>query len=143
MSEEDIKSLLYEVVTNDPVLSQINEIDTDEHSPVIEGEVPERIVIVLPGGIDNGQISRSFPRICICIPKIKCVKSDNTWYYRRHGKRLKKLSRYCIDQFRSGVYVKEHCCIYTLDTITTEDEPETWSSILNVRLRFEVVNTKL
>ena len=143
LSEDDIKTVLYKVVMSDPVLSLIPEIEKDRHSPVEEGNVAERIVIVLPGGVDNGQFSRSFPRICIYVPYIEYVKADNTKYYKPNNKKLSEYGNYCIDKFRSGEYVKEHCCIYKLDTITTEDDPETWSSVLNVRLRFEVVNTKL
>ena len=143
LSEGEIKSLLYKVIMNDPVLSLIPEIEIDKHAPVKEGAVTERIVVVLPGGIDNGQLSRSFPRICIYVPYINYVKDSNMEYYTPNRKRLTALQNHCIGKFRSGEYVKEHCCLYELDTVTTEDEPDTWSSIVNVRLRFEVVNTKL
>ena len=143
LSEGDIKSVLYKVVMNDPILSLIPEIEIDNHSPVKEGAVTERIVVVLPGGIDNGQFSRSFPRICIYVPYINYVNDSNMEYYTPNGKRLTELQNHCIAKFRSGEYVQEHYCLYRLDTITTEDDPETWSSIINVRLRFETVNTKL
>ena len=146
----EIKDILYEVVKSDPVLGVIPEIAKDVHAPVKEGYVRERIVIVLPGGVDNGQFSRSFPRVCIYVPDLKQVDgvsagSTTGTYYRPDGARLKSLENHCIDRFRSSVYGSRNGNVYlfAIDETTTEDDPETWSHFLNIRLRFEAVNTQL
>jgi hypothetical protein len=141
---DDIKTILLNDVKANAVFASTGEIVKNEHSPVTEGDVNERIVIVLPGGCDNGQMQRSYPRVCIYVPKTKCVKKGIT-YYRESGGRIKELERECINMFRSGVYGETdgESYIYKLEEMTTEDDPETWSNFLNVKLKFEVVNTKL
>jgi len=140
ITEEDIKNILLLDAKNDPVLGLIPEIVKDEHAPVVKDKVKERIVIVLPGGTDNGQLSRSFPRMCIYVP---CIKEGDM--YLTNGIRQKALQQHCISKYRSSVYVEHegNVCLYAIDTITTEHDPETWSNIINVRFRFETVNTKL
>ena len=151
ISGSEIKDILYEVVKSDPVLGVIPEIAKDVHAPVKEGSAGERVVIVLPGGVDNGQFSRSFPRVCIYVPD--CVSAGSTTlagsttgtYYRPDGARLKAIENHCIERFRSSVYGSRNGNVYLfgIDEIETEDDPETWSHFLNMRLRFETVNTKL
>ena len=140
----EIKNILVEVAKNDPILGIIPEIKKDEHAPVKEGSVKERVVIVLPGGVDNGQLSKSFPRMCIYVPDLKEVDGKTT-YYKPNGIRLAEIERHCTERFRSAVYGNHNGEVYLfgIDDINTENDPETWSTFLNVRLRFEVVNTKL
>jgi hypothetical protein len=142
---DEIKSILVRAVKSDAVLGAIPEIRKDRHEPVTEGRVHERIVIVVPGGYGNGQFQRCYPRICIYVPRLTVRKGDKTKYYAPDGVRLKELERACIEMFRSGAYGVHGgaSCLYRLDEITYEDDPATWSDFLNVRLRFEVVNTKL
>jgi hypothetical protein len=144
ISTGDIKNILLRDVKADPVFGMIAEIEKDEHAPVTETGVAERIVVVLPGGMDSGPMSRSFPRICIYIPDDKISKDGRT-YYKPRGKRLNALENECLRAFRSGVYgtYGEEVYIYKLEDIVQESDPATWSHFLNVRLRFEVVNTKL
>jgi len=144
ISGSEIKNILLRIVKNDPVLGVIAEIVKDKHAPVKEDDVKERIVIVIPGGTDNGQFSRSYPRICIYIPDVK-VPIGNSNFYKPDNNRLTELENHCEEKFRSSIYHKhgEEVCIFVKDTITMEEDAETYSHFLNVRLRFEVVNTKL
>lgn len=140
-----IKNILLHDIKENAVLGQINEIVPDKHSPVTEGSVAERIVVVVPGGIDNGQMSRSFPRVCVYVPDITFTKEDGTRYNRPNGERLMNLENECINAFRSGIYGRtdEDVYIYRIEEITQESDPGTWSHYINMRLRFEVINTKL
>jgi hypothetical protein len=141
----DIKNILVRAVKSNAMLGAIPEIKKDRHAPVVEGNVHERIVIVIPGGSDNGQFQRCYPRICIYVPYLTVSKGDKTKYYAPDGVRLTELENVCIGMFRSGVYGTHgaEAYIYRLDELIQEDDPETWSNYLNVRLKFEVVNTKL
>jgi hypothetical protein len=145
ISTGNIKNILLRDVKANPVLGLIPEIVKDTHAPVTEGSATERIVIVVPGGADNGQFERAYSRVCIYIPDVKFTKGDGPKYYVPNNGRLTELENACIAMFRSGIYGKsgEEVYIYKLDTITQESDPETWSSFLNVRIKFEVVNTKL
>lgn len=145
ISGGNIKNILVKDMKENPVFGDISEIVKDNHAPVYEGNVKERIVIVLPGGVDNGQLSRSFPRICIYVPYVSFVNPDKTKYNRPDNARLTILEDECMQVFRSEVYgeFEGEVYIYKMEDITQEDDPDTWSNFLNVRIRFEVVNTKL
>ncbi|MDR3142698.1 MAG: hypothetical protein LBU37_13380 [Tannerellaceae bacterium] len=145
ISTGDIKNILLRDVKANPALGMIAEIEKDGHAPVTETSVAERIVIVLPGGMDNGPISRAFPRICVYVPDDKINRPKGSRYYKPGGKRLNQLENECIRAFRSGVYgtYGEEVYTYKLEDIVQESDPDTWSHFLNVRLRFEAVNTKL
>ncbi|MDR2138548.1 MAG: hypothetical protein LBP50_03240 [Tannerella sp.] len=141
----EIKNVLIRRVKADAVLGAIPEIVKDVHAPVTEGSVGERIVIVVPGGADNGQFQRCYPRVCVYVPYRTNVRGDGTKYYAPDHARLTALGNVCIELFRSGTCVTDGAerCLYKMEDMTEEDDPETWSNFLNVRLRFEVINTKL
>lgn len=143
MSIGEIQNVLIRDIKKSGSFSLITEIVKDKHAPVKEGFVNERIVIVIPGGADNGQLSRSYPRICIYVPYVKFTDVDT--YYRPNSLRLTELENRCIKLFRSGTYgvIDDSSYLYKLEDIVIEDDPETFSNFLNVRLKFEVVNTKL
>jgi hypothetical protein len=145
MALGDIKNILVRTVKSNAVLGAFPEIKKDRHEPVTEGKVRERIVIMIPGGSGNGQFQRCYPRICVYVPRQTVRKEDKTKYYESNGKRLTELENVCIGMFRSGVYGVHgaETYIYRLDELILEDDPETWSDFLNVRLKFEVINTKL
>ncbi|MDR0573855.1 MAG: hypothetical protein LBG96_07500 [Tannerella sp.] len=145
MTLDEIKDVLISAVRSDAVLGAIPEITKDRHAPVKEGSVAERIVIVIPGGSGNGAFQRCHPRICVYVPYQRVRKADKTGYYAPDAGRLRELEIACIGMFRSSTYVVcgQESCLYRLDGITEEDDSETWSNFLNVRLNFEVVNTKL
>jgi hypothetical protein len=144
ISTGDITTILYRDVKAHPVFGQISEIVKDEHAPVNEGLANERIVIV-PDRIDNGQIARSFPHICIYVPDIEFSTDGKTKYYRKDSRRMTELERECIDAYRSSIFGKlgEDTYTYVLDTITQKRDTETWSSFLDMIIKFEVINTKL
>jgi hypothetical protein len=141
----DIKNILVQVVKSNAILGAFPEIRKDRHEPVIEGKVHERIVITIPGGSDSGQFQRCYPRVCVYVPYSTNWKGNKTKYYAPDEKRLTELENVCIGMFRSGVYGTHgaETYIYCLDELILEDDPETWSDFLNVRLKFEVINTKL
>jgi hypothetical protein len=141
----DIKNILVQAVKSNAILGAFPEIKKDGHEPVAEGNVHERIVIVIPGGSNNGQLQRCYPRICIYVPYLTVEKGNKTKYYAPDCVRLTELENVCIGMFRSGVYGTHgaEVYIYRLDELIQEDDPGTWSNYLNVRLKFEVVNTKL
>lgn len=145
ISVSEIKNIIIGDVRSNPTFGEISEIVKDKHSPVKEGSVPERIVIVVPGGVDNGQLSRSYPRVCIYVPFMRFTKSDGTSYYRPDSSRIAELENECVRAFRSIVYGEfgEERYVYKLEDIVIEEDEETFSNFLNVRLKFEVVNTKL
>ena len=145
ISTGNIKNILLAYLHSHPVLGQIPEIRKDVHAPVKEGAVGERIVVVIPGGAGNGQMSRCYPRICVYVPDRQVTAQGKSKYYVPDNERLAELEEVCMASFRSSVYGKtgEEVYTYTLDTVTQEADAETWSNFLNVRLKFEVVNTKL
>lgn len=145
ISVSDIKDILIRDVKANAVFGSISEIVKDKHAPVIEGSVNERIVVVIPGGVDNGQLSRSYPRICIYVPFVSFTSKDKTKYYRPDNARITELERECVKTFRSMIYgvFGDETYVYKIEEITIEDDDETFSNFLNVRLKFEVVNTKL
>lgn len=145
ISASDIKDILIGAVKSNAVFGTISEIVKDMHSPVEEGKVHERVVVVVPGGADNGQLSRSYPRICIYVPYIKFTSESGMKYYLPDNARITELERECVDMFRGLMYGKfgDKSFVYKLEDIVIESDEETFSNFLNVRLKFEVVNTKL
>jgi hypothetical protein len=145
ISTGDIKNILIRDLKMHPVFGEIPEIVKDIHSPVREGSVRERIVVVTPGNAGNGPISRSLPRVCIYVPDVEFPNPDGTKYYRPDNARLTSLENACVGAFRSAIYGKlgEVPYWYNIDTITQESDPETWSSFLNVKLKFETGNFNL
>jgi len=140
-----IKDILLKVVKSDPIFGAFPEIKKNKHRPVTKETVKERIVIVLPGGTDNGPLERSYPRICIYIPDVEITDTDKTKYDTPDEGRLTELENHCQSKFSSLIYGEfgDERYFYKLEDIVTEEDSETWSHFLNVRLKFEVVNTKL
>lgn len=143
ITASEVQNILLKDVKSNNVFNRIADIVKDKFRPVIENNVTERIVIVIPGGVDNGQLSRSYPRICIYVPYVKFTES--TTYYRPNSARITELEKECVKAFRSGIYGETDSdrYIYKMEDIVIEDDPETFSNFLNVRLKFESVNTKL
>ncbi|MDR2765430.1 MAG: hypothetical protein LBB90_10435 [Tannerella sp.] len=141
----DIGNILVQRVKSNAILGAIPEIRKNRHEPVTEGNVHERIVIVIPGGSKNGQFQRCYPRICIYVPYRTVKKGNKTKYYAPDEERLRELENVCIGMFRSSTYGVHgtETFLYGEDVTVVEDDPETWSNFLNVRLKFEVINTKL
>jgi hypothetical protein len=132
-----------DVVRSDAVLGAFPEIRKDLHKPVTEGGTGERIVIVLPGGTAGTQFQLGFPRICIFVPMLTVRNDDGTEYGVPDNVRLGELEDVCNAKFGMLTVGKAGDEVYTCirDEITQDSDYSTWSVILNVRLRFEVINT--
>lgn len=117
----------------------------DINPPQHERMVTEQFVIVMPAGVDNGQLERCFPRVCFYVPKVLDLYGDGQEYYTSNNDRLNEIEGLIINHCRSAVYGKkgEHTYLYRIEEMTQEDDIDTWSNFINARIRFEVVNTKL
>jgi len=142
---DDIKNILISDLRANNVFNSISNITKDVHDPILRNNVIERIVIVIPGGADNGQFERSYPRVCIYIPKIINHTSSNINYHVMNAIRINALENECLNTFRSVVYgtFGNEVYLYKLNEITIENDEETFSNCINCQLKFEVVNTRL
>lgn len=139
IATNDIKTILYKAVKAHPVLGVFPEISKDNHTDVTEQTVKERIVIIV-NATDNSDWQGTYARICVYVPKskIKGVYYPNT-------ARLTELERICTQLFfrRTFVEFEGQTLYYKLEDIVQEDDPETWSNFLNVRLKVTNENFKL
>jgi len=142
---DDIKNILISDLRANNVFSSIVNITKDVHDPILNNNVIERIVIVIPGGADNGQFERAYPRVCIYVPKIIKNTKNNTNYHVMNAIRINVLENECINAFRSSIYgtSSNEVYLYKLNELTIEDDTETFSNCINCQLKFEVVNTRL
>lgn len=142
LSVNDIQDIL---ITKVEALYPNIPIYKDVHPPVTQEKVGERIVIVMPGGIDNGGLSRSSPRICIYVPYIKSSAGGNAVYYRPNNPRFSSIESIVTGAFRSVIFgvAGIDSYYYKLDTITIEDDSATFSNFVNIKLNFNTINTLL
>ena len=139
IATNDIKTILLKAVKANATLGVIPEIAKDKHADVTEGNVKERIV-VLVNATDNSDWQQTYARVCVYVPKNKI----NGTYY-PNTSRLTALERVCVDLFykRTFVEFEGKTVYYKLEDIIQEDDPETWSDFLNVRLKVTNENFKL
>jgi len=140
ITTNDIKSILLNEVKSNFSFSGII-VTKDVHAPVTEENNFERIVIVLPGGTSNGVLSVSLPRICFYVPDILDT-GINGAYYRPNTGRLSELEQFCINSYKcgkSGAY-NGWTFYYSIENITQDPDPETWSHFINMQLIFKVVS---
>ncbi len=139
IASNDIKTILFKAVKANPVLGIFPEISKDKHKAVTEQTVKERIVVIV-NATDNSDWQGTYARICVYVPKNKI---DGTYY--PNASRLTALERVCVDLFykRTFVEFEGKTLYYKLEDIIQEDDPETWSDFLNVRLKVTNQNFKL
>lgn len=139
----DIKNILIKAVKANPVLGTVPEIVKDKHKPVTEDTVAERIVIVANAS-DNEDWQKGYYRICVYVPDIKKSYGKNQIYKIPDAQRLNELERTCKEMFyrTTLTYVDEETVYYKQVDIVTEEDPETWSHFLNVRLKVTNSNFK-
>ena len=139
IASNDIKTILFKKVKEDTVLGAFPEIAKDKHKAVTEQTVKERIVIIV-NATDNSDWQQTYARICVYVPKIKigCEYFPNT-------ARLTELERVCTGLFYKRIFtsLNTDTIYYRLEDIVQEDDPETWSDFLNVRLKVTNQNFKL
>ena len=139
IASNDIKTILFKAVKANPVLGIFPEISKDKHKAVTEQTVKERIVVIV-NATDNSDWQGTYARICVYVPKNKI---NGTFY--PNTSRLTTLERVCVDLFykRTFVEFEGETLYYRLEDIIQEDDPETWSDFLNVRLKVTNQNFKL
>lgn len=142
ITNERIKSILFKDLKKSPVLGAIS-ITKDIHAP--QESAKERIVIVIPGGIDISQIGRAVVGINIFVPDIKVSYEGNKTYLTPNSTRFEVLEKECLRMFLSLVYgeFEDERYWYKIDQIITENDEATESHFLNVRILFEIANFKL
>lgn len=132
MTAEQIKSVLYKTIKENPVLGVIPEIVKDVHAPIeIEKGNHERIVIDIPGGIESGQIARALVGVKIFVPDTKRSYGDKE-YPAPNSQRLSILEDVCINMFDSPVYgeFNNEKYLYSRREIITENDEATESHFL-------------
>lgn len=140
----DIKNILLQDVKANPVLGAIPEIVKDKHKPVAEDTVAERIVIVANAS-DNEDWQKGYYRVCVYIPDIKKKISSTQFYKIPDAVRLTELERKCNEMYFRKTFheINGETLYYQLVDIIQEEDPETWSHFLNVRLKVTNSNFKL
>lgn len=139
IASNDIKTILFKKVKEDAVLGAFPEIVKDKHKAVTEQTVKERIVIIV-NATDNSDWQGTYARICVYVPKTK-ISGE----YFPNAVRLTELERVCTQLFykRTFTSLNTDTIYYRLEDIVQEDDPETWSDFLNVRLKVTNSNFKL
>lgn len=139
IASNDIKTILFKKVKEDAVLGTFPEIVKDKHKAVTEQTVKERIVIIV-NATDNSDWQGTYARICVYVPKIKTGGE-----YFPNTARLTELERVCTQLFYKNIFTSlgTDTIYYRLEDIVQEDDPETWSDFLNVRLKVTNSNFKL
>jgi hypothetical protein len=140
----DIKNILLKAVKANPVLGAVPEIVKDKHKPVTEDTVAERIVIVANAS-DNEDWQNGYYRICVYVPDLKKGYGKNQIYKIPDAQRLNELEHVCKEMFyrTTLTYIDEETVYYKQVDIVTEEDSETWSHFLNVRLKVTNSNFKL
>lgn len=141
IATNDIKTILIDNVKSNAVLGLIPEIEKDQHLPVKEGSVKERIVVIV-NATDNSDWQQTYARVCVYVPK---KYLNDLGSYMPNTSRLRTLERVCTELFykRTFVEFEGKTLYYRLEDIVQEDDPETWSNFLNVRLKVTNQNFKL
>lgn len=144
ISTNDIKNILIKAVKANPILGIIPEIVKDKHMPVTEEDVKERIVVVVNAS-DNSDWQQTYARVCVYVPMIKDVYADGKSYLIPNAPRLNILEKECENMFfrRTVIEHEGKTLYYRLEDIIQEEDPETWSHFLNVRLKVTNQNFKL
>ena len=139
IASNDIKTILFKAVKANPVLGIFPEISKDKHKAVTEQTVKERIVVIV-NATDNSDWQQSYARICVYVPKTKLGGE-----YFPNTSRLTELERICTQLFfkRTFAEFEGQTLYYRLEDIVQEDDPNTWSDFLNVRLKVTNQNFKL
>lgn len=137
IATNDIKTILY----NEAKRIGIALVDKDEHEPVTEFEVPERVVVVVNAS-GNEDWQNTFARILVYVPKIYI--SDNKTY-KSNTSRLGELERFCNSIWSRKTFTEldGETIYFKIEDIIQENDPETWSDFLNIRLRITNTNFKL
>lgn len=135
MSTEDIKDLLYrklkEVYYGIPVYK-------DRHPPNKKGKVPERIVVHM-GTMSNTPWSMGYANINILVP---CLESMG--YKTPNNTRLNELQQIAERNFLSCYFeYGGNRGKYSIEDLSTEEDPDTDSYFVNVRLFIKVANFKM
>lgn len=144
ISTNDIKNILIKAVKANPILGVIPEIVKDKHKPVTEEDVKERIVVVVNAS-DNSDWQQTYSRVCVYVPDIKDVYAEGKSYLIPNAPRLNVLEKECNKMFFRKTIIEHEgqTLYYKLEDIIQEEDPETWSHFLNVRLKVTNQNFKL
>jgi hypothetical protein len=141
IASNDIKTILLNAVKADTVLKLIPEIKKDKHKPVTETTVKERIVVVT-NATNSSDWQKTYARVLIYVPDVvwagEGYKAPNT-------ARLTELERVCVTIWKNRTFttLNGDTVYYRIEDITQDDDPETWSHYLNVRLKFVNQNFKI
>ena len=120
MTIEDIKDMLYKKAT---AVFPGMPVYKDKHPTYKKKHVPERIVVNVLG-MTNTPWSKGYANVNIFVPY-----DPNVNYPAPNSARLNEIQKI------AGTY--------TIDKLSTEEDPETDSYFVNVRLFFKVANFKL
>ncbi len=134
-----LKQVLFDAIKEHEVLGKFPEIAKDEHKKVTEGNARERIVINVPA-TSNGDWQISYANIAVYVPKIKVNNQ-----YMPDTAKLTYYEQICCDTFYKSTLIRKgnDTVRYEADYIIQEDDSETWSNFINVRLKITNTNFKL
>lgn len=135
----DIKTILIKAIKDNRILGKFPEITKDKHKSVTENTAKERIVVVV-NATNNEEWQQTYAHIAVYVPKIKVggeLYPDTA--------KLTTYERVCKDMFtkRTLGYFENDTIYYSAEYIIQEDDPETWSDFINVRLKVTNENFKI
>ena len=113
------------------------------HLPVSEASNRERVVIV-SNASDNAPWQKAYLRICVYVPDLR--EPDKAGVITTHCEpdtlRLKELESITASAFSKATYGRYsgHDYTFRIEDINEESDPTTWSHLLNVRIKFTILN---
>ena len=134
MTIEDIKDMLYKKAT---AVFPGMPVYKDKHPTYKKKHVPERIVVNVLG-MTNTPWSKGYANVNIFVPY-----DSNVNYPAPNSARMNELQKVAEKEFFKGYFEHEgNKGTYTIDELSTEEDPETDSFFVNVRLFFKVAHFK-
>lgn len=134
ITRDKIETILLKAVKADAVLGLLPEIRKGNLKPVTESEVTERISIRC-GASDNESWQHSFAYVYVYCPLID-FKDGSTTFKRENTARISVLESSLRSMFKAPKLIDDGGFIrYKMDTITSEEEKETFSTVITVKLR--------
>lgn len=142
ITTDELKNILLRRV-KESSLNPIPEIKKDKHRPVTKETVAERVVVTI-NGTSNTPWQISYGHVCVYVPDVSTIEEGVT-YNESNSARLGELEKVCVDMFHgTNLLRKGEDIIYyeMVEPLRIEEDPETWSHFINVRLKFTNTNFK-
>lgn len=133
MTSDAIETKIYLQIKADSVLGLLD-VKKGKSKPVTEATVNERIVI-RHSASDNSSFQHSFGYVYVYCPLVSFTETGTT-YKRENSTRVAVLEAAVKSLFKkTTIYVSSETLRYKADTITKEEDTETFSTVITIKLR--------